>query len=108
MHYLFPPAFLLLIAPVCCCMSCISGCRRRALARAEARAEVLAEQDTTIVQLREYGNQGESACISEPSVIAVRGVVIATNVPSAQATLISSEEAVIYETAAAVVNRDPL
>ena len=55
MHYLFPPAFLLII-PLCCCMVYIPGYRRRARARAEARAE-------QVEFFREYWNQGESADI---------------------------------------------
>ena len=86
-------------------MACFPGWRAQALARAQtralaralARAQARQEQERYIVYLR------ESAYISAPCEIAVTGVVIAMKVQSVQSTIISSEEAVMYETAAAIV-----
>ena len=94
--YLFTPALILLGLPFMCL---VQECRGRGLV---AHALALAEEERHIVQLRE----------SAPSGVVVTGVVIATEAPSAQATLISSEGAVMYdvmyETAPAVVIRGPL
>ena len=75
----------------------VLGCPGRALARAQAlRASA------------EEARSMEESSMAAPSEIVVTGVVIATAAPSAQATLISSEGAVIYEIAPAVVIRGPL
>ena len=62
-------------------------------------AEVEVEAETVAVARARLTQTTLQAASSAPHMIAV----IATNVPSAQATLISPEEAVMYETAAAEV-----
>ena len=99
-------------------MPFIPVCRSRARARAQARA--LMRQDEIIVQLREYGNQGQSTYIGSPCEIssAVTGVVIAMKEPSEELSFVSPEVAAKNETdvaepvtvaiATAVANRGPL
>ena len=82
-------------------MPFIPRCRSRARTRAQARAEANTDQDRIIVQLREYGNQGESTYIGSPYGIAcaVTGVVIATKAPSEELSFVSPEAAAKKETA---------
>ena len=98
MHcYLFTSALVVILIPLWCCYSCFSDCRSRELVRAVALRDSAEEARSM-----------EESSVAAPSEIVVTGVVIATEAPSAQATLVSSEGAVIYEIAPAVVIRGPL
>ena len=82
---------------------CRSRAHARAQAREQARAQANADQDEIIVQLREYGNQGQSTYIGSPYEIAcaVTGVVTAKKEPSEELSFVSPEAAAKNEAAVA-------
>ena len=106
MHYLFTPAFLIVI-PILGGIIAYLVCRSRALARAEA-LRASAEEASSM----------DDSSVAAPSEIVVTGVVIAMKEPSEELSFVSPEAAAKNETAVAepvpvaiataVVNRGPL
>ena len=100
MHYLFTPAFLLLI-PICCCIYGGPECRRGTLRtlccrRSVGRAEERAREERFMATLREYNSNS-----AVTGVIAVTGVTAppVSRAPSKELFFVSPEAAAKNETA---------